>query len=177
MRVPEEPVCIDLFRENPVFTSLHLKYPVHVIPPLKAQVTSKNPQFQEKKISARRKARSQVTMEKSSKNYISLFGGKPARGLPTPPPTPQRREITHLTRGGRASAIRGRDFYSRNLIAEEGGGNAKQCHSLMDHRINCKLKTKIANTILLLCYLDKIYLSPSGGLWQASALLYSEQSL
>jgi hypothetical protein len=34
MRVPEEPVCIDLFRQNPVFTSLHLKYPVHVVPPL-----------------------------------------------------------------------------------------------------------------------------------------------
>jgi hypothetical protein len=30
MRVPEEPVCIDLFRQNPVFTSLHLKSPVHV---------------------------------------------------------------------------------------------------------------------------------------------------
>ncbi len=29
MRVPEEPVCIDLFRQNPVFTSLHLKFPVH----------------------------------------------------------------------------------------------------------------------------------------------------
>ncbi len=34
MRVPEEPVSIDLFRQNPVFTSLHLKYPVHVVPPL-----------------------------------------------------------------------------------------------------------------------------------------------
>ncbi len=44
---------------------------------LKAQVTSKNPQFQEEKISERRKARRQVTLEKSSKNYISLFGGKP----------------------------------------------------------------------------------------------------
>jgi hypothetical protein len=33
MRVPEEPVCMDLFRQNPVFTSLHLKYPVHVVPP------------------------------------------------------------------------------------------------------------------------------------------------
>jgi hypothetical protein len=33
MRVPEEPVCINLFRQNPVFTSLHLKYPVHVVPP------------------------------------------------------------------------------------------------------------------------------------------------
>jgi hypothetical protein len=34
MRVPEEPVCIDLFRQNQVFTSLHLNYPFHVIPPL-----------------------------------------------------------------------------------------------------------------------------------------------
>jgi hypothetical protein len=32
--VPEEPVCIDLFRQNPVLTSLHLKHPVHVLPPL-----------------------------------------------------------------------------------------------------------------------------------------------
>jgi hypothetical protein len=34
MRVSEEPVCINLFREKPVFTSLHLKSPVHVVPPL-----------------------------------------------------------------------------------------------------------------------------------------------
>jgi hypothetical protein len=34
MRVPEEPVCIHLFRRNPVFTSLHFKSPVHVVPPL-----------------------------------------------------------------------------------------------------------------------------------------------
>jgi hypothetical protein len=33
MRVPEELDCIDLFRQNPVFTSLHLKYPVHVVSP------------------------------------------------------------------------------------------------------------------------------------------------
>ena len=37
MRVLEEPVCIDLFRQNPVFFSLHLKYPVHVVPPLSSQ--------------------------------------------------------------------------------------------------------------------------------------------
>ncbi len=30
MRVPEEPVCSDLFRQNPVFTSLYLKSPFHV---------------------------------------------------------------------------------------------------------------------------------------------------
>jgi hypothetical protein len=29
MRVSEAPVCIDLFRQNPVFTSLHLSSPVH----------------------------------------------------------------------------------------------------------------------------------------------------
>ncbi len=92
---------------------------------LEAQVTSKNPQFQEEKISERRKARSQVTLEKSSKNYISLFCGKPARGRPTPPPTPPRREIAHFTRGEPASAICGRDFYSRNLLAGGGEGGVK----------------------------------------------------
>ncbi len=30
MRVPEEPVCVHLFRQKPVFTFLHLKSPVHV---------------------------------------------------------------------------------------------------------------------------------------------------
>jgi hypothetical protein len=34
MRVSEEPVCIDHFRQNPVFSSLHLRSPVHVVPPL-----------------------------------------------------------------------------------------------------------------------------------------------
>jgi hypothetical protein len=34
MRDPEEPVCIDIFLQNPVFISLHLKCPVHDAPPL-----------------------------------------------------------------------------------------------------------------------------------------------
>jgi hypothetical protein len=38
MRVPEELVCIYLFRQNPVFTSLHFKSPVHVVPPLSAAI-------------------------------------------------------------------------------------------------------------------------------------------
>jgi hypothetical protein len=46
-----------------------------------------------------------------------------------------------------------------------------------DHQIDCKLKTKIANTILLHCYLDKICLILTGGLWQASANLYSRGRL
>jgi hypothetical protein len=114
-------------------------------------------------------ARCQVTSEKSSKNCISLFGGKPATGLPTPPP--------HL------SASRYRTFYTcwmekcewdvRDLLAgiTRGGGGrvgwfAKWCHSLTDNQINCKLKTKIAKTILLLRYLDKICLILTGGFWQ-----------
>ncbi len=104
-----------------------------------------------------------------------MFGGKPARGLPTPPPTPPRREIAHLTRGKCASAISTHGIGARRM--GRGGKNAKRCHSLTGQRINCKLKTKIANTILLLCYFDKMCLSPSGGLWQASAFLYSGQSL
>ncbi len=34
MIVPEEPVCIRRFRQNQVFTSLHLKSPVNVVPHL-----------------------------------------------------------------------------------------------------------------------------------------------
>ncbi len=63
---------------------------------LKAQVTPKNRLFQEDKISVGRMARCQVTSEKSSKNYISLFGGKHARGLPTPPPTSPQVVTAHL---------------------------------------------------------------------------------
>jgi hypothetical protein len=37
MRVPEEPVCIYIFWQNLVFTSLHLKSSVHVVPPLVSQ--------------------------------------------------------------------------------------------------------------------------------------------
>ncbi len=33
IRVSEEPVSINLFRQNPVFTSLHLRSPVLVLPP------------------------------------------------------------------------------------------------------------------------------------------------
>ncbi len=55
----------------------------------------------------------------------------------------------------------------------EGGGRGDLLHSITDHRIDCKFKTKIANCILLLCYLDKICLILTGGLWQALENLYS----
>jgi hypothetical protein len=33
MIVSEEPVCIDLLQQNQIFTSLHLRSLVHVVPP------------------------------------------------------------------------------------------------------------------------------------------------
>ncbi len=49
MRVSEEPVCIYLFRQNPVFTSLHLRSPVHdVLPPLISNGGKFKPAFAER---------------------------------------------------------------------------------------------------------------------------------
>jgi hypothetical protein len=72
---------------------------------LKAQVTSKNPQFQEEKISDRREATSQITMEKSSKNA-------------TPHPSAQRNRTFYTWRAGKC------DPRTRFLLAEltPGGG-------------------------------------------------------
>ncbi len=75
---------------------------------LEAQVTGENIR--------KKKARSQVTLEKSSKNYIPLFGGKPARGLPTPHPTPPHGDLAHFTRGEPAITLRRCD-----LFVGEGG--------------------------------------------------------
>jgi hypothetical protein len=88
---------------------------------LEAQVTSKNPQFLEEKISVRRKARGHVTSEKSSKNYISLCEGKPATGLPTPSPHPSANRYRTFYTWWTASAIRKCKIYSRDLLAGEGG--------------------------------------------------------
>ncbi len=59
-------------------------------------------------------------------------------------------------------------------LRSDGRQSASWCHSLTDHRINCKLKTKIANTILLLRYLDQICLILIGGFWQASQIYIVE---
>jgi hypothetical protein len=74
-------------------------------------------------------------MEKSSKNYISLFGEMPARGIPKPPPTSPRRESAEFTRGKNAILGRGREIQTRNWDAERGGGEITQ--NLITHqRIN-----------------------------------------
>jgi hypothetical protein len=77
--------------------------------------TPKNPQFQEEKISVRRKARSHVTLEKSSKNYISLCEGKPS-----PHPSASRYRTFYMW--WTTSVIRKCKVYSRESPAGGGGG-------------------------------------------------------
>jgi len=74
---------------------------------LKARIISKDPLFQEEKIPARKRGRCQVNSEKSSKKIISVFGEKPARVLPKPPPTPPRPDSADFTRGENAILGRG----------------------------------------------------------------------
>ena len=67
--------------------------------------------------------------------------------------------------------------FTRGRRGGRAGWSAKRCHSITDHQIDCKFNTKIANSILLLCYLDKICLTLTGDLWQALADLNSKARL
>ena len=120
-------------------------------------------------------ARCHVTLEKSSKNYISLFGGKPAKGLPTPPPTSLRAVTAHFPHVKRQVRTASARFTCENH-SREGGEGVVICETMPFENGSSdrlQIQTKIANTILLLCYLDKICLILTGGLWQALAILYS----
>ncbi len=119
--------------------------------------------------------RCQVTSEKSSKNYISLFGGKPARGLPTPAPTPPRAVTAHFTRVGRKVRAGCARFTRGNR--SRGRGEREVIWETVPF-VNgswdqLQTQTKVSNTILLLLYLEKICLILTDGFWQASANLYS----
>ncbi len=59
-------------------------------------------------------------MEKSSKNFISLFGEMPTRGLPKPLPTSPCQESAELTRGKSADAGHGYEIQTRNWNTENG---------------------------------------------------------
>jgi hypothetical protein len=81
------------------------------------------------------------TWQKSSKygeiikKLISVFGEKPARGLPKPSPTPPRQESAEFTRGENAITGRGRGIQTRNWDAEKGEGgenNAKLNNSITE---------------------------------------------
>ena len=94
------------------------------------------------KISVRRMARCQVTSEKSSKNYISLFGGKPARGLPTPPPTSPRAVTAHFPRVGRQLRTASARFTCENHSREGGEGRVICETVLFDNRLSDRLQTQ-----------------------------------
>jgi hypothetical protein len=118
-------------------------------------------------------------MEKSSKNLISLFGAKPARGLPKPPPTPPRWESTEFTRGKSADAGRGREIQTWNWDAERGGGggggnNAKLNTSSTDQHFDSGFYTKIATTFLLLIASTKCAYLLLASLESKNRVLYSE---
>ncbi len=81
-----------------------------------------------------------------------LASRKPTRGLPTPSPPPLREPLPHIFHvldGKCGSRV-------RESLAGGGGGragwSAKWCHSITEHQIDCKFKTKVANSILLLCF-------------------------
>ncbi len=116
-------------------------------------------------------------MEKSSKNLISVFGEKPARWLPKPPPTPPRRETAEFTHGENAILGRGRGIQTRNWDAEKGGGgenNAKLNNSSMEQYFGAIFYTKIDIPFLLLIALTKCAYLLLASLASKNRVLYSE---
>ncbi len=75
-------------------------------------------------------------MEKSSKNYISVFRKMPARGLPKPPPTSPCQVSAEFTRGG----ARTRYAYAKSShgigTRREGGGEEIAKNDATCQRIN-----------------------------------------
>ncbi len=59
------------------------------------------------------------------KTLISVFGEKPARGLPKPPPTPPRPDSTAFTRGENAILGRGTRIPPAGLRRGEKGWREK----------------------------------------------------
>ena len=104
---------------------------------------------------------------------------KPPFKAPPPPPPPRklRRRIFHVVERNVpvADAV-----FTHQIHSRDGRGraiDANQCHSITDHRIRLKFNMKIDNSVLLLCYLDKICLTLTGHFWRALASLYSEARL
>ena len=134
----------------------------------------------QQKIAVKRSA-VHITLEKSSKNYISLFQeAKPSRH-PRHPPHLFASCVggfsTWWTAMCRLQARFSLAEFTREMRGGRAGWSVKQCHSITDHRIDCKFNMKIANSILLLCYLDRICLTLTGDLRRALASFYSEARL
>ncbi len=102
---------------------------------------------------------------------VSRSQAKPPT-TPSPPPLRKlRRRIFHVVDSNVwfAGAVFTRRIHLRDERGGRVGWSAKQCHSITDHWIGRKFNTKIDNSILLLCYLNKIRLIPLatfGELWR-----------
>ncbi len=85
---------------------------------LKARIISKDLMFQEEKIPASK-------FGEIIKKLISVFGEKPARGLPKPPPTPPCPDSAAFTRGENAISGRRRGIHPPNWDVEKREGGRK----------------------------------------------------
>ncbi len=88
-------------------------------------------------------ARCQITSEKSSKNHISLFDGKPARGLPTPPPHLSASHYCTFSTCWTASANRKCEIYLRESLAVGEGEGGVICETMpFDNGSSDQLQTQ-----------------------------------
>jgi hypothetical protein len=67
------------------------------------------------------------------KKLISVFGEKPARGLPKPPPTPPRPDSAAFTRG--ENTILGRDAESTRRIETRRKGKGGENNAIINNLI------------------------------------------
>jgi hypothetical protein len=106
-----------------------------------------------------------------------VFGGKPARGLPKPSPTPPRRESIELTRGENGIPGRGRGIQTRNWDAEKGRGgenNAKLNNLSTEQYFGAIFHTKIDSLSSPYC-VDRVLYSEGRAYKRVSELAASPQ--
>ncbi len=130
------------------------------------------------KETARRTARSHVTLEKSSKNYIRCENEPSQAAIQAPPPPPPRklwRRIFHVVKGN--VRVAGAEA-TRQGYSPDGGGRAgwyaNRCRSITDLRIGLKFNMKMDKWCSAPLLFRQDLLTFTGNLWRALASLYSE---
>ncbi len=115
------------------------------------------------------------------KKLYFLVSRKPARELPMPSPPPLRKLPPHIFHVVDGKVRFAGATFTRGIHSREGRGEGGVICKTMTFdngsSDRVQINTKIDNSILLLCYLDKICLIPTGDLWQALEDLYSEARL
>jgi hypothetical protein len=110
------------------------------------------------------------------KNFISLFGGKPARGLPTPPPTSLPAVTAHFPHVELQVRTASARFTCENHLQEGGGEGGVICETVpFDNRSLDQLQTQNQDSqhySAPLLFRQDFSISFTGGLWQALANLY-----